>query len=291
MGLQRGDGHLVEKYENTISNETASKGKDSFVREKGKAFRSEFSSERRTPAPWKEIRVDSLPKVPASREKVTEPEEPEAYGPIVRVSEIERVRGRIRVRMDDGSSYTILKSMLRERPLEVNQALDGAEYARWVARKQYASAMEKAVGMLAVRARSREEIRQGLNRIGYAPGTVERVMGRLEQAKLLDDTEFAQAWAQSRAARKYGPRRIAMELRQKGIDGETAAAVLENLDTDEQEESALALAKKALGRAKAGEDPRKTRQRVIDSLVRRGYGWEAAKRACDRVMTEEEEDD
>ncbi len=99
---------------------------------------------------------------------------------MVRVSEIERVRGRIRVRMDDGSSYTILKSMLRERPLEVNQALDRAEFSRWVAGKQYASAMEKAVGLLAVRARSRDEIRQALNRIGYAPETVARVIGRLE---------------------------------------------------------------------------------------------------------------
>ncbi len=79
-----------------------------------------------------------------------------------------------------------------------------------------------------------------------------------------------------------------MELRYKGIDGETAEAVLESIPEDQQEENALALARKALGRAKAGEDPRKTRQRVIDSLLRRGYGWEAARRACDRAMEEAE---
>lgn len=286
MGLQGGDGQLVKEYGNTPFTENDPEEKNFLAREKGKASRSGFSSDRQAPAPWKEIKSARLPEELAPRVDAEEQAPPEATGPIVRVSEIERVRGRIRVRMDDGSSYTILKSMLRERPMEVNQAVDGAEFSRWVAKKQYVSAMEKAVGMLAVRARSRDEIRQGLNRIGYAPETIGRVMGRLEAAKLLDDAEFAQAWAQSRAARKYGPRRIAMELRRMGIDGEAAQAALDSLAGDEQEENALALARKALGRAKAGEDPRKTRQRVIDSLIRRGYGWEAAKRACDRVMEE-----
>ena len=68
--------------------------------------------------------------------------------------------------------------------------------------------------------------------------------------------------------------------------GTAPSRALDSLAGDEQEENALALARKALGRAKAGEDPRKTRQRVIDSLIRRGYGWEAARRACDRVMEE-----
>ena len=203
---------------------------------------------------------------------------------MVKVSDIQKVRGRILVRLDDGSEYMILKSMLRDRPLEVNQPLDPAEFSHWVASRQYQSALEKSIALLAVRARSGGEIRQSLRRIGYAPETVSRVMEKLEQEHLLDDQDFADAWTRSRASRRYGPRRIALELRQKGISEEDAAAALEAIPEEDLRENALSMARKALLRAKPGEDPRRTRQRIIESLIRRGYSFEDARIACDEVL-------
>ena len=203
---------------------------------------------------------------------------------MVKVSDIQKIRGRILVRLDDGSEYMILKSMLRDRPLEVNQALDPAEFSHWVASRQYQSALEKSIALLAVRARSGGEIRQSLRRIGYAPETVARVMEKLEQERLLDDQDFADAWTRSRASRHYGPRRIAMELRQKGISEEDAAAALEAIPEEDLRENALSLARKALLRAKPGEDPRRTRQRITESLIRRGYSFEDARAACNEVL-------
>ena len=203
---------------------------------------------------------------------------------MVKVSEIEKVRGRIRIRLDDGSEYMILKSMLRDRPLEVNQPLDPAEFSRWVAARQYQSALEKSIAMLAVRARSRGEIQQALRRIGYAPETADRVLEKLEAEHLLDDGDFADAWTRSRTARRYGPRRIAQELRLKGISPEETAAALAAIPEEDLSENAMALAKKALARSKPGEDPRKTRQRIMAALARRGYSWDDAKSACDQVL-------
>ena len=196
---------------------------------------------------------------------------------MVQVSEIEQVRGRrVKITLDDGSHYLLLRSMYQERPLEIGEAVDPKEYAQWVMTRQYRSALDKAVSMLAVRACSRGEIEQKLRRIGYAPDTIEMVIYKLEKNELINDQEFADQWAQYRAGQKYGPRRISQELRMKGVSAEEA-------------ESALAvLARKSLQRAKAGEDPRKTRQRAMAAIVRRGYDWDTARQAIETVMGEEE---
>ncbi|MBR2823051.1 MAG: regulatory protein RecX [Clostridia bacterium] len=209
---------------------------------------------------------------------------------MVRVSEIETVRGRVRILLDDGTAYTILKSMFRERPLAVNEELDPEEYAGWVAARQYRSAMDKAVSRLAVRACSRGEIEQKLRRTGYSTETIERVLGRLEKEGFLNDREFAGQWASYRAGQKIGPRRIAQELRSKGIAGREAEEALEALSGEEQMEAAAAVARKLAARAKPGEDPRKVRRRILEGVVRRGYDWETARLAADRAMDEAAEE-
>ena len=208
---------------------------------------------------------------------------------MVRVSEIEKVRGRIRVVLDDGSEYLLLKSMLLERPLKVNDELDPEEFASWVTRRQYRSALEKAVSFLAVRACSKGEIAQKLRRIGYSPETVEMVLYKLDREGFLNDRDFADQWARYRTGQKYGPRRIAQELKRKGVSGEEVESALENLPEEEQLEDAVEIARKALKRAKPGEDPRKTREKMAAAIVRRGYGWDLARQACDKVLTDEEE--
>ena len=208
---------------------------------------------------------------------------------MVQVSEIEQVRGRrVKITLDDGSHYLLLRSMYQERPLEIGEAVDPKEYAQWVMTRQYRSALDKAVAMLAVRACSRGEIEQKLRRIGYAPDTIEMVIYKLEKNELINDQEFADQWAQYRAGQKYGPRRISQELRMKGVSAEEAESALAEILEEDQIIDAAVLARKSLQRAKAGEDPRKTRQRAMAAIVRRGYDWDTARQAIETVMGEEE---
>ena len=62
----------------------------------------------------------------------------------------------------------------------------------------------------------------------------------------------------------------------------------EAFDRDEEEENALKLAVKAWKRVGTAGDKRKNRQKVIASLVRKGYGWEAARSACEKAENDTE---
>ena len=141
------------------------------------------------------------------------------------------------------------------------------------------------VALLARRPCSKGEISQSLRRHHYADDVTELVIYKLEKENLLNDQEFSELWVQQRS-RKYGSRRIRQELRVKGVPESTAEKALSSVSDEEMLESATSLAVKAWSRAKPGEDPRKTRQRIISSLVRKGFDWDLARQASDTAESE-----
>ena len=202
------------------------------------------------------------------------------------ITAIKKERGHFRLTLSSGETVVVSAELFRERPFAEGDAIDLAEYDEWLLPRQYRAALDRAVSLLAMRAHSRGEIEQKLLRAHYRPSTVEMVLYKLEREHLLDDADFARQWTAARSGRKLGSGRIAQELRRKGVSAETISEALSELDEDDQFASAAALAEKALRRAKPGEDPRKTAQRIIGMLARRGYSWDIARKAVQRVMEE-----
>ena len=57
---------------------------------------------------------------------------------------------------------------------------------------------------------------------------------------------------------------------------------------EEEEDNALVLARKAWSRIRPSGDVRKDRQKVIASLVRKGYDWDTARSVCETAEHEHE---
>ncbi len=206
------------------------------------------------------------------------------------VTSVDKIRSRFKIQLDNGDVYWLTRSLYGERSLAPGDIVDPEEFSEWVTLHQYRSALDKAVAMLAMRPCSRGEISRRLKNSGYAPGTVEMVLYKLEKHELVDDRAFAEQWAQYRSELKYGPHRIARELRYKGLSSEDSETALSSLSEEAQLEQARALAEKAFSRARANEDPRKTLQKVLAAIVRRGYSWDVAREACDRYVREAEQE-
>ena len=150
--------------------------------------------------------------------------------------------------------------------------------------RQYRYALDRAVGYLAARARSKREIEQKLLQAGYRPCTVEMVLYKLEREHLLDDADFARQWVESRSMHQLGRNRIARELRRKGVSPEEAEEALGAIDEEEQLTGAIKQAERAAARIKPGEDPRKAAHRIYAMLSRRGYSWDTAREAVSQVL-------
>jgi len=91
------------------------------------------------------------------------------------------------------------------------------------------SAKHAAIKLLARREHSADEIRTKLLRKEFALSEIDAAIRDIQQADLQSDARYTQAYIRSRRMRGFGPVRIGMELRERGVSD---AIVLEHLKPD-----------------------------------------------------------
>jgi regulatory protein len=138
---------------------------------------------------------------------------------------------------------------------------------------------ERALGLLAVRPRSRRELERRLLAASFDRSEVDDVLTRLERVGLVDDEAFARQMAEYQyGSRRAGRRAVTGALMQKGIAPDVIAQVIDDAPDDE-DDRALALASSRAVRMGSLE-PVKAFSRLTGLLVRRGYSHEVARRAA-----------
>ncbi|MCZ7420262.1 MULTISPECIES: regulatory protein RecX [unclassified Micromonospora] len=139
-------------------------------------------------------------------------------------------------------------------------------------------AREICLRQLAVRPRTRAELATVLARRGISEETAAQVLDRYDEVGIIDDAAFARAWVSSRhAGRGLARRALANELRQRGVDGDTASEALDELDETTEAETARALVERKLRTARG--EPDAVFRRLVGMLARKGYPAGVAIRA------------
>lgn len=90
---------------------------------------------------------------------------------------------------------------------------------------------ERAIGLLARREHSRHELKQKLLLKGYPISEVETVLASLTKEGLQSDERYAEAYVHHRVGMGFGPRRITVELHQRGIPDALIRQYLSQDDT------------------------------------------------------------
>jgi regulatory protein len=207
------------------------------------------------------------------------------------IKNAEVIRGKTKIVFESGWTVWLDRRWMPGFSLDPGTAVERADFEKFLLLHQYPSALNDAVTLLAVRNRSRLEIRQSLLRRKYDHAVIEMVLFKLEKEKLMNDEEFSAQWVQARMS-KYGPIRIARELRMKGIDRDmTGSAIQEVLTEDQELENAVLLAMKKLRTEKTDAEEIKRLQRITSFLVRRGYSWEIARKAYEMALERNQGED
>ena len=140
------------------------------------------------------------------------------------------------------------------------------------------SIREAAFRLLAVRARTAEELRRRLAGKGFAADLAETVIADLQADGYQSDEDFARQYAQEKRTRAgWAPARVRRELRAKGVQAELAAEVVANLFAGE--DLAAGILPRVLRRWQSSQGlPLETRRRRLSGyLQRRGYDWPTIK--------------
>lgn len=126
-----------------------------------------------------------------------------------------------------------------------------------------------ALRLLTGAPRTRQQLADAMARRDVPEEVAERVLDRFTEVGLIDDAEYARMFVRSRQeSRGLARRALAVELRRKGVDAETAAEVLAEVDPEAEEEAARALVRR---RWRPGLDPDVQARRLLAMLGRKGY--------------------
>ena len=187
-------------------------------------------------------------------------------------------RGKARVFVDGEFWAELDAGVTLERGLVEGADFSSEELDRARVAGERPVAMGRALNLLGYRARSEAELRERLRRYGYVDETVEVVVLRLEELGYLDDAEFARAKAHEKA-RRYGPRRVTIELKKSGVGEALAQEIVEEEFAGRSE---VGEARSAAERRYNERGSDAEARRVYGFLVRRGYSAEV----CSQVARE-----
>ncbi|OAE03529.1 regulatory protein RecX [Arthrobacter sp. OY3WO11] len=141
---------------------------------------------------------------------------------------------------------------------------------------------------LTASAKSRLQLAQKLAERNIPDDVAEAVLDRFQEARLINDADFADMWVRSRSqSRKLAKGALRRELAEKGIDQDTAAAALEQLTDADEEAAARQLVERKLRpgtdfQDRAARD--KATRRLASMLARKGYQPSQAFRIVNEVL-------
>jgi regulatory protein len=144
---------------------------------------------------------------------------------------------------------------------------------------------------LTASAKSRLQLARKLAERNIPEHIAEEVLDKFEEARLINDADFADMWVRSRSqSRKLAKGALRRELSEKGVDQETAAAALEQISDAEEEAAARSLVERKL---RSGTDlgdraeRDKTTRRLASMLARKGYQPSQAFRIVSEVLDQQ----
>jgi regulatory protein len=135
-------------------------------------------------------------------------------------------------------------------------------------------ALDVAYRYLGHRDRTVAEVRRRLESEQVQPAVLEEAVAELERQGYLDDARYAKRFAEDRRTiDAWGIERIERRLLAVGVEPTLIAAALDERDTGEELEAALAVLRRRFQRAPSDD---RARERALGMLVRKGYELELA---------------
>ena len=210
--------------------------------------------------------------------------EPRA-GEITRIAHQQNNPERVSLYIDGEFAFGLPATEVVSRGLKRGQQLTLEDATILAAVDEGSRATDAAVQFIAYRPRSEREVRDRLRKRDYSDEAIEIAIEKVTGWGYLDDEDFARLWVENRVQhRPRGERLLTQELRQKGIDRDVIATVLEETELNEYD-SALELARKRAPRL-ADLDEQTRERRLSQYLARRGYGWDVIRPVLGEVRTD-----
>ncbi len=172
-----------------------------------------------------------------------------------------------------GEHFVVTPEAVVRLGVRVGRELGAEELAGLREEGEVQRVVDRALRMLAFRARSSVELERGLARKGERGPAVDAALARLAAAGVLDDEAFARQFARSRLGGAVGRSRVVRELVGRGLGRASAEGAVREAADDggAGEADAVERAARKKLRSLEGLEPAVRRRRLYGFLARRGF--------------------
>jgi regulatory protein len=187
---------------------------------------------------------------------------------------------RVNIFLDGKFAFSVGAEVAVKEKLRVEEELSAEQIEALARSDGIQRCFNAAVHYLSYRPRSEPELRERLERRGFNGDSVETVIARLKEQRLVDDTAFAQFWTDNRES--FSPRSrwlTRLELRRKGVAEDIIDRVVGTID--EEDSAYRAALKKA--RSLPQSDYQSFRRRLGEHLKRRGFSYGVINNTVNRL--------
>jgi regulatory protein len=189
--------------------------------------------------------------------------------------------------LDGKFAFSLDNEVILKEQLKVGRELSPKEIDLLTRSDSFQSCLNAAFHFLSFRPRSEVETRLRLRRRGYFDEDIERVISKLKELRLLDDTAFAEFWTENRVNfRPRSQRMLKVELQRKGVESEVIRDVTQDIDDTEN------AYRVAIGKARTlpAADYQIFRTKLGGYLQRRGFNYGVINSTVKRAWQERKGD-
>lgn len=197
---------------------------------------------------------------------------------IDRIEASRHKRGRVLVFLEDGACLKVTEQELLDFGLRAGDDLKEGTLAKLKEAAGVSNVKAAAADLIGKRAMSRRDLERKLREKGASEADARYAAEWLEAIGAIDDAGYAEALVRHYSQMGYGPARLRDKLREKGVPRELWDDALEQAP-DNGEQVDRFLADKLRGQM----PDEKTKKRLTDALLRRGYSWGDVKAGWTRL--------
>ncbi len=191
-----------------------------------------------------------------------------------------------KITFEDSSEVFIDNEVVYEKTLRAGADLSAEYIDDLVFESNYRRAKSRALWYLDRTDHTEKVLYQKLLRGGFPEKESAKVIARLKEVGLLDDNRYAQNYCERLIESNISKREALQKMLQKGVPYDLAKQVLSDTEADEETQIKNIIEKKY--RNKLAQE--NGWQKVYGALIRKGFSYDAVKKALNEFIENYEED-
>ncbi|WP_456276730.1 recombination regulator RecX [Bacillus sp. AK128] len=213
---------------------------------------------------------------------------------ITKITTQKKRKDRYNIFLDDGAgeryAFSVHEDVLITHSLQKGKEVDEFDLEEISFSDDVTKAFQQSLVFLSYRMRATLEVIQNLKEKEYPDAVIQEVIHKLTSLKYLNDEEFGIAYVNTNAKVSLkGPIVLKQELGQKGISAGIIDLVLSQYTMEDQIEFAKKYAEKTYRKTSSSSE-KMQKQKMMDSLIRKGFTQGVIRMVLDETMPERDEE-